>query len=137
MKRAKGSENKKVGSPPDNREQTAQLLNRYLMAQFVLRARACSEQPRHACPSRRYDAVVQRTACATPYVPPPCRGGRAPSDFSWSNGLQIGRRRFGAPREAIPPSSQMNSNLVETRTKHSHLQSITTLAFAFRGHAGV
>src|SRR5258705_12449256 len=103
MKRAKGGENKKVGSPPDNREQTAQLLNRYLMAQFILRARACSEQPRHACPSRRYDAVVQRTACATPYVPSPCRGGGAPSRFSLGNGLPNGRGRFRSARGSNSP----------------------------------
>jgi hypothetical protein len=46
--------------------------------------------------------------------------------------------RISARRDegSNPVSPRMNSNLVETRNWHPHLQSITTLAFAFRGHAG-
>jgi len=86
----------------------------------------------------------------TPYVPPPCtrracvvlffgiaarlRLGSisAPAD------LHIGRLHFSATRRVKQSRlARMNSNLVETSTRHTHLQSITTLAFAFRGHAGV
>src|SRR5258707_6921708 len=111
MKRAKGGENKKVGSPPDNREQTAQLLNRYLMAQFILRARACSEQPRHACPSRRYDAAVQRKGCATPYVPSPCRGGQRPPPFFSCDTLSTCRRPFRVSPVGITPPSPIYSRI--------------------------
>src|SRR5438128_9178097 len=72
---------------PITENRAGRLLNQYLMAQFVPGPSSCSEQPRHACPSRRYRAVVRRTARATPYVPPPCprRGARRPI-FPWSSG---------------------------------------------------
>ena len=91
-------------------------LNYYLMAQSGLRAQIICEQPRRACPSRRYHAVVRRTACATPRAP--SGGGRASSDFSgatarsrpWSisarDGLQQSASDAPVRRDAlsIPPS---------------------------------
>jgi hypothetical protein len=80
----------------------------------------------------------------------PARGGRASSGFfgiaarlrlgsiSAPADLHIGRLHFSATRRVKQSRlARMNSNLVETSTGHTHLQSITTLAFAFRGHAGV
>jgi hypothetical protein len=72
----------------------------------------------------------------------PARGGRASSGLFGVTALPQQRSISArpdehqpaaafwrdAPSEAIPPSSQMNSNLVETRARHSHLQGITTLA---------
>jgi hypothetical protein len=52
-------------------------------------------------------------------------------------GLQkLGQRRSSATRRVKHPAF-VNSNLVEARAKHPHLQSIMAVAFAFCGNAGV
>jgi hypothetical protein len=149
MMRARGFRTQCL-SGPDNREQhgtiTKPLFNGAISSpRLVTLGTAATPYP-----SRRYHAAVQRTTCATPYVPPPCRGGRASSDFFGNNGAPTAEINLCANRSAYRPgrisarrdegsnpvSPRMNSNLVETRNWHPHLQSITTLAFAFRGHAG-
>src|SRR4051794_10944742 len=85
------------------------------------------------CPSRRYHAVVRRTTCATLLFLLPARGGRASSDFF--KGARLQPRSISARvRQGNRHPAFVNSNLLESRTKHPHLHFITMLASSVRGN---
>src|SRR6266566_8614640 len=100
-----------------------------LVPRGVIPCGCAADGARHAlCPSSLHEAGVRR-----PIFP---NSGASTAVIVLRAGRSANRPaafQRDAPNEAISPSSRMNSNLVETRNKQPHLQSITTLAFALRG----
>jgi hypothetical protein len=67
----------------------------------------------------------------------PARSRRASFDFFRTTASLQAPIDLCASSPANRHPAFVNSNLLESRTKHPHLLSIVTLAFAFLGHAGV
>src|SRR6185436_17647909 len=59
----------------DHRERCGTITKPIFNGAIRSRGLAHARNSRHAYPPRRYHAAVRRTARATPYVPPPARGG--------------------------------------------------------------